>query len=168
MSEPGLLAPVSIKMRRPPNPFKVAKPRQVEPGLLSTMRGHDISPAFVGGGIPALRPADRPLLWEWRYNIEGPCYMEAPQLAMLDPTGEYKLLMNPPGMDQRVELFSRVGRTDLFEAFDLSKAGENIDDSSTSFFVNSRTLMGCTGPRNGGRRTPSVPSRFGSKLPHLC
>ena len=47
--------------------------------------------------------------------------MEAPQLAMLDPTGEYKLLMNPPGMDQRVELFSRVGRTDLFEAFDLSK-----------------------------------------------
>ena len=44
-------------------------------------------------------------------------------------------------------------------------AGENIDDSSTSFFVNSRTLMGC---RNGGRRTPSVPSRFGSKLPHLC
>ena len=63
-----------------------AKPRQVEPGLLSTMRGHDISPAFVGGGIPALRPADRPLLWEWRYNIEGPCYMEAPQLAVLDRT----------------------------------------------------------------------------------
>ena len=83
-AEPGLLAPVSINMRRPPNPFKVAKPRQVEPGLLSTMRGHDISPAFVGGGIPALRPADRPLLWEWRYNIEGPCYMEAPQLALLE------------------------------------------------------------------------------------
>ena len=34
---------------------------------------------------------------------------------------------------------------------------------STSFFANSRTLMGCTGPlRRGGRRTPSVSSRVGS------
>ena len=40
---------------------------------------------------------------------------------------------------------------------------------TTSLFVNSRTLMGCTDPlRRGGRRTPSVPSRLGSKLPHLC
>ena len=34
---------------------------------------------------------------------------------------------------------------------------------STSFFANSRTLMGCTDPlRRGGRRTPSVSSRVGS------
>ena len=43
------------------------------------------------------------------------------------------------------------------------------DDSrpTTSFFVNSRILMGCADPlrEKGGRRTPSVSSRFGSKLP---
>lgn len=37
----------------------------------------------------------------------------------------------------------------------------DTDDSSTSGFVNSRTLMGSHG-------TPSVPSRFGRKLPHEC
>ena len=43
-----------------------------------------------------------------------------------------------------------------------------IDDASTSFFVNSRTLMGSRGFRNEIRSTPPVPSRFGSKLPHFC
>ena len=33
---------------------------------------------------------------------------------------------------------------------------------STSFFANSRTLMGCTDPLRQGRRTPSVSSRVGS------
>ena len=36
---------------------------------------------------------------------------------------------------------------------------------STSFFVNSRTLTGCTLQQKGGRRTPSVSSRISSKLP---
>ena len=36
------------------------------------------------------------------------------------------------------------------------------------FLVNSRTLMGCRGFRNGIRDTPSVSFRFGNKLPHLC
>ena len=37
------------------------------------------------------------------------------------------------------------------------------------FFVNSRTLMGCTDPaKKGGRCTPSVVSRLGSKPPHSC
>ena len=38
---------------------------------------------------------------------------------------------------------------------------------STSFFVNSRTLMGSRGFHNGIRSTPSVSSRIGSKLPLL-
>lgn len=33
------------------------------------------------------------------------------------------------------------------------------------FFGNSRTLVGCTDPLRGGKRTPSVFSRVGSKLP---
>ena len=39
---------------------------------------------------------------------------------------------------------------------------------STSFFVDSRTLMGCTDLLGSGVGTPPVPSRFSSKLPHLC
>lgn len=40
---------------------------------------------------------------------------------------------------------------------------------TTSGFVKSRALIGCTDPiRRGCRRTPLVFSRFGSKLPHLC
>ena len=38
---------------------------------------------------------------------------------------------------------------------------------STSFFVNSRTLMGSRGFHYGIRGTPSVSSRVGSKLPLL-
>ena len=51
--------------------------------------------------------------------------MEAPQLAILDPTGEFKLLMNPPSIANasggaRVELYSRAGTSDLFEMHDRS------------------------------------------------
>lgn len=92
----------------------------VDPVLQSTFRGHDISATFSGPVASVQRPADKPLLFEWRYNIEGPCYMEAPQLAILDPTGEYKLLMNPPSIanksyGSRLELYSRAGTDDLFE-----------------------------------------------------
>jgi arylsulfatase A-like enzyme len=97
----------------------------VDPALQATFRGHDISATFMGEGAVVQRPADKPLLWEWRYNIEGPCYMEAPQLAILDPKGEYKLLMNPPHTANisggaRIELYSRAGTGDLFEMHDLS------------------------------------------------
>ena len=50
-------------------------------------------------------------------------------------------------------------------------ASDSLLLPTTSLFVNSRTLMGCADPPSkskGGRRTPSVSSRFGSKLPHLC
>ena len=45
----------------------------------------------------------------------------------------------------------------------------DINYASTSFLCNSKTLTVCTDPpsRGGGRRTPSVPTRFGSKLPHF-
>lgn len=97
----------------------------VDPKFQATLRGHDISQTFVGKGIPALRPNEKPLLWEWRYSIEGPCYMEAPQLAILDPSGRFKLLMNPPSIANasggaRFELYSRAGTSDLFEINDLS------------------------------------------------
>lgn len=92
----------------------------VDPKLQSTFRGHDISATFAGPVVAVQRPADKPLLFEWRYNIEGPCYMEAPQLAIIDPTGEFKLLMNPPSIAKasngsRLELYSRAGTEDLFE-----------------------------------------------------
>lgn len=47
------------------------------------------------------------------------------------------------------------------------KRTSDIDLLSASFLVNSRTLMGCS-DSTGGRRAPSAPSRFSSKLPHLC
>jgi hypothetical protein len=40
------------------------------------------------------RPSDKPLLWEWRYSVAGPCWNDAPQLAIR--IGRYKLLMDPP------------------------------------------------------------------------
>ena len=51
-----------------------------------------------------------------------------------------------------------------------TRTSDNIDDSSASFFDNSSTLMGCTPTpfSKGGRRTPSAPPRFGSKLPQIC
>ena len=51
---------------------------------------------------------------------------------------------------------------------DCTAGTGDIDDSSASFSFNSRTLMGSRGFCNEICSTPSVPSRFGSKLPHLC
>ena len=57
-------------------------------------------------------------------------------------------------------------------AWDTDPYVRGIDNVSTSFvFGNSSTpLMGPTSHGRGGgdRRTPSVSSRFGSKLPHSC
>jgi len=108
----------------------------ISPTQQAALRGHDISPTFVGEGIAVPRPPDKPLLWEWRYNIEGPCYMEAPQLAVLDPTGQYKLLMNPPSIandtgGRRVELYSRSGTEDLFEIHDLSSTLPHVVETLT-------------------------------------
>ena len=66
-------------------------------------------------------------------------------------------------------IFVKGGRFEIGTEEDpfLQKASD-IDDSSTSLFVNSRTLMGRRRFCNGIRGTPPVSSRFGSKLPHLC
>ena len=42
----------------------------------------------------------------------------------------------------------------IFMNGDLDPSSVNIDDSSTSFFVNSRTLMGCTDPLRRGVGAP--------------
>lgn len=49
-----------------------------------------------------------------------------------------------------------------------TRVASDTDDSATSVSVNSTSLLGSRGFRNGSRGTPPVPSRVGRKLPHLC
>lgn len=71
-----------------------------------TQRGHDISDLILApppmdkraeeaqsdSGVRRYnreRPSDKPLLWEWRYAVAGPCWNDAPQLAAR--LGRFKL-----------------------------------------------------------------------------
>jgi N-acetylgalactosamine-6-sulfatase len=102
------------------------------PAIAETARGYDLSGLLLDStlgksvhvgrrvdsradGTPSLappssafdRPAGKPLFWEWRFPVAGPCWNEAPQLAVR--TGRYKLYLNPPmspgGTPTRVELY---------------------------------------------------------------
>jgi hypothetical protein len=88
--------------------------------MANTQRGYDISDLFVNrSAIPSDsigdsktivatrvghnrdRPLDKPLMWEWRYKVAGPCWNDAPQLAIR--FGRYKLLMDPPSASSTTE-----------------------------------------------------------------
>jgi len=87
-----------------------------------SLRGHDISATFTGPGRSLGRPADKPLLWEYRGGVMGPCWWQAPQLAAQAVAGGYKLLMDPPHpKGARVELYNRSGREDLAEMQNLAE-----------------------------------------------
>eukprot|EP00039_Didymoeca_costata_P015550 m.267448 g.267448 ORF g.267448 m.267448 type:complete len:199 (-) comp16247_c0_seq13:192-788(-) len=91
--------------------------RPADPGNM--IHGHDISPLFTFTNdtqrklIP--RPVDKPLFWEWRFAVAGPCWNDAPQLAMRQ--GNYKLLINPDA--SRVELYDLSPNSSFWE-------GDNI------------------------------------------
>ena len=71
--------------------------------------------------------------------------------------------------EQKDQMKWAVKNGDLAAAKALIAAEASLASDGTpsisSFLVNPRTLMGCTDPYEGDRRTPSVSSRVGSKLP---
>jgi N-acetylgalactosamine-6-sulfatase len=60
--------------------------------------GEDMTGALLGKG----KKRSKPLMWEWRYEVDGDCINKSPILAIRD--GEWKLLMNPDR--SRVELYN--------------------------------------------------------------
>jgi arylsulfatase A-like enzyme len=60
--------------------------------------GEDVSDILTG----ASRPRTKPIMWEWRFNVNGWSWYKPPMLAMRD--GDWKLLMNPDR--SRVELYN--------------------------------------------------------------
>ena len=73
------------------------------PSMLPTQRGYDLSKLILNSTAGATeqqllryaeRPFSKPLLWEWRFQVAGPCINGAPQLAAR--VGRYKLLLTPP------------------------------------------------------------------------
>lgn len=73
--------------------------------------GEDMSAALLGGQAQRKKP----LLWEWRYRINGQLLNHSPRLAIRDQN--WKLLMNPDG--SRVELY------------DLSKDPGEVDNRAS-------------------------------------
>ncbi len=59
--------------------------------------GEDVSDILFGRS----RARTQPLMWEWRFNIQGHIWNRSPQLAIRD--GDWKLLLNPDR--SRIELY---------------------------------------------------------------
>jgi arylsulfatase A-like enzyme len=69
---------------------------------LAALDGVDASAALLGGGAAGwVRPADKPLRWDYRFTQPGQCWDNAPQMAVRQ--GELKLLANLDG--SRTELY---------------------------------------------------------------
>ncbi|MFZ9682866.1 MAG: sulfatase, partial [Cephaloticoccus sp.] len=66
--------------------------------------GEDVSPAWLGGS----HSRQKPLMWEWRFNVSGAKANSAPQLAIR--RGEWKYLCDPEGA--REELYRIVDDTE--------------------------------------------------------
>lgn len=78
--------------------------------MVATQRGQDISGLILANATAddtslrtSGRDPDKPMFWEWRYAVAGPCWNEAPGLATR--AGRYKLLVNHPGQRERAELY---------------------------------------------------------------
>ena len=69
----------------------------VAPPAGHALDGEDQSDVLLG----ATRPRQRPLFWEWRFNIAGEPFHRSPILAVRE--GPWKLLMNPDR--SRIELY---------------------------------------------------------------
>lgn len=104
-------------------PFIVRWPAKIPAGRVddtSVVAGVDFFPTMcrlAGVSIPSMQQSDgedmadvllgqsrarqRPLLWEWRFNIAGPPANRSPQLAIRE--GDWKLLLNPDR--SRIELY---------------------------------------------------------------
>ena len=60
--------------------------------------GEDMSGALRG----QTKHREKPLMWEWRFNIHGHCLHKSPMLSIRD--GDWKLLLNPDY--SRIELYN--------------------------------------------------------------
>ncbi|XP_065192729.1 steryl-sulfatase-like [Sycon ciliatum] len=82
---------------------------------MGSLRGVDITDLIMSG-VP-LKERVHPLMWEWRYALQGNCWNEAPRVAIR--AGDMKLLMNTNAT--YVELYNLT--TSPFEANNV--AGQN-------------------------------------------
>lgn len=97
---------------------------EVEDAVRSTWDGVDFSRAMrtPKDGTQAPFHRARPLIWEWRYPIEGPVFWKSPVLAVRD--GDWKYLWNPDG--SREELFDLA--TDPLELRDVAPLHRDVTD----------------------------------------
>jgi N-acetylgalactosamine-6-sulfatase len=71
------------------------------PAQLAKLDGEDMSPILLASEQRTRLNRTRPLFWEWRGAIDGPCWHQSPQLAVRQD--RWKLLMDPDG--DRLELY---------------------------------------------------------------
>lgn len=128
----------------------------IRPAAGRVQDGEDVSDILAG----ATRPRQRPLLWEWRFDIVGDAVNQSPRLAIRD--GDWKLLLNPDR--SRVELYAV--REDPTELNNLAREHPDVVERLASVVTAwSATLP--ASPANakadslpsswGGLKTPAVP-----------
>ena len=64
----------------------------------ATFDGEDMSATFMSPSTTQDRK--KPLFWEWRWKMSGPCWHRSPRLAVRN--GEWKFFMNPDGTNKEL------------------------------------------------------------------
>lgn len=86
--------------------------------------GEDVSLSFTSKAIQQER--EKPLFWEWRKTMSGPCWHRAPRLAVRN--GTWKFLMNPDGSSKELYdlgMKDSVAATQFYEADNLARLPEH-------------------------------------------
>lgn len=129
-------------------PFLFSLPGSIPPRVVNGLTGAvDWMPTVLAlAGVPPVSSAEgqdlsmlglmsnattwarqKPLLWDWRYAVSGPCVNDAPQLAAAGGVADdrLKLLVNTDG--SRVELYNREAEPG-FEGTNVANVSEHAAD----------------------------------------
>jgi len=120
--------------------------------------GEDVGSALLGKSAHVRR---KPLLWEFRFDIEGQCLNRSPMLAIRD--GDWKLLFNPDG--SRMELYN-IPR----QPMELHSCAEKHKDivarlKATALAWQKTLPAGPVSSRSGSDAYPGLPEQAGFRTP---
>eukprot|EP00117_Sycon_ciliatum_P034493 scpid42067/ scgid26317/ Arylsulfatase A; Cerebroside-sulfatase; Arylsulfatase A component B; Arylsulfatase A component C len=94
-------------------------------GDLQKIDGEDMSAAFLNGKGSAPESREKMLFWEWRFNVAGHCWNQAPHLAVRN--GTWKFMMNSDGTRHELyEMGNEPGKTQHFELKNVAAANADI------------------------------------------
>jgi N-acetylgalactosamine-6-sulfatase len=120
--------------------------------------GEDAGAALLG---KSAHVRTKPLLWEWRFDGEGPCINRSPMLAIRD--GDWKLLFNPDG--SRSELYN-IPQQPMELHSCAEKHKDIVDRLAAAALAWQKTLpSGPMSSRPGSDAYPAYPEGTGFRPP---